>query len=134
MAKRSLDRLRVLTPCPLAAEFQEPVSHCRVCGRDVLDLSSYTREEAARLLSTSEPPCVRVMTQDGRPIFRGAAIAAGVAATLVGGAQATASLIRQLPALGAAVEQALESDGEPLVPTRGLHVTGGVVMPGQTWH
>jgi len=35
MTKRSLDTLRVLTPCPLAAEFQEPVSHCKVCGRDV---------------------------------------------------------------------------------------------------
>ena len=61
---------RAIAPCPLAAEFREPVSNCRVCGRDVLDLSVYTREEAARLLSTKEPPCVRFALRDGVPVFR----------------------------------------------------------------
>jgi hypothetical protein len=133
MAKRSLDTLRVLTPCPLAAEFQEPVSHCRVCGREVLDLSCYTRAEAAKLLSTSEPPCVRFLMRDGRPIFREAAIAAGVAVTLVAGVQAGTSLVRQLPALSAAVEQTLETHAKPAVPYA-FKVTGGMVAPSQEWH
>jgi hypothetical protein len=66
---RSLDRLRVLTPCPLATTFNEPVSHCQVCGRDVLDLSALTREEAAAVLSTTTPPCVRFVLNQGRPVF-----------------------------------------------------------------
>jgi hypothetical protein len=134
MAKRSLDTLRVLTPCPLAAAFQEPVSHCRVCGRDVLDLSSFTREEAAKLLSTSEPPCVRFVMRDGRPTFREAAIAAGVAATLVGGVQAGKLLVRQGPALNAAIERTLDTSEKPIPASRNLSVTAGIPPPSHEWH
>jgi hypothetical protein len=111
MAKRSLDALRVLTPCPLAAGFQEPVSHCKVCGRDVLDLSSFTREEAAALLSTSEPPCVRFALRDGRPVFRDVVRAAAVAAVIAGAGEAMIRAAVQRP-----------------------QVTGGVVARGDKWH
>src|SRR5690349_11794549 len=99
MARRSLDKLRVLTPCPLAAGFQEPVSHCKVCRRDVLDLSTFTREEAARLLSTSEPPCVRFVVREGRPVFRDALRTAAIAATIAGAAQGTARAVIDPPPL-----------------------------------
>jgi hypothetical protein len=132
MAKRSLDTLRVLTPCPLAAEFQEPVSHSRVCGPDVL--SAFTREEAAKLLSTSEPPCVRFLVREDRPVFREAAIAAGVAATLFGAVQAGVSLVKQGPELASAIEQALEPRDAPQPPPHKFRVTGGVIARDQEWH
>ena len=97
MARRSLDLLpESLTPCPLAAEFQEPVSHCRVCGRDVLDLSRFTREEAAHILSTTEPPCVRFTVSDGKPLFAKTAKAVALAA-LVGGAVAAREAANRPP-------------------------------------
>ena len=114
--KRSLDRLfRVLTPCPLAAGFREPVSRCKVCGRDVLDLSQFTREEAAQLLSTNEPPCVRFVMRGGRPLFRTAV----VTATLAGAALSFARAAVERPP----IVQILDA------PVR----TGGVVAGGHQW-
>ena len=126
MTKRSLDTLRVLTPCPLAAEFQEPVSHCKVCGRDVLDLSTFTREEAARLLSASEPPCVRFVLRDGRPVFREALPTAMMVTVLAGAAQAGVRAAIEPPPL---VEK-LEAVMRPDPPLR----TGGVIAPNHEWH
>src|SRR5207244_4517508 len=110
MARRSLDTLRVLTPCPLASEFQEPVSHCKVCGRDVLDLSTFTREEAARLLSTSEPPCVRFVMRDGRPMFREALRTAVMVTVLAGAAQAGGRAASEPPPPGEGLEGAERAD------------------------
>jgi|SRR6267142_3490264 len=130
MAKRSLDTLRVLTPCPLASEFQEPVSHCKVCGRDVLDLSSFTREEAAALLSTSEPPCVRFVLREGRPMFRDVLRTASVAAMLAGTVQAGIhAVLEPPPAL-----QDLIASVRSTAPSEALVVTGGVVAPNHDWH
>jgi hypothetical protein len=95
---------RAITPCPLAAEFREPVSHCRVCGRDVLDLSQYTAEEAARLLSTAEPPCVRVALRNGVPIFRTVAQVAAVTALAAGAAAAISSRLPAPPPALPAIE------------------------------
>jgi hypothetical protein len=130
MAKRSLDTLRVLTACPLASEFHEPVSHCNVCGRDVLDLSSFTREEAAALLSTSEPPCVRFVLRDGRPMFRDVLRTASVAAMLGGAVQAGIhAALEPPPALQAVIDAV-----QPTAPSAGLRVMGGLVAPRQDWH
>ena len=130
MTKRSLDTLRVLTPCPLASEFQEPVSHCRVCGRDVLDLSSFTREEAAALLSTSEPPCVRFVLRDGRPMFRDVLRTASVAAMLAGAVEAGIhAALEPPPAL-----QHVIASVQSTAPSEGLRVTGGLVAPNHEWH
>lgn len=126
MARRSLDTLRVLTPCPLAAEFQEPVSRCKVCGRDVLDLSTFTREEAARLLSTSQPPCVRFVLREGRPVFSETLRTAAVAATLAGAAFATARAAIDPPP----IVQELAAVLRPHPPL----VMGGVIRSGQDWH
>ena len=126
MARRSLDALRVLTPCPLAAEFQESVSHCKVCGREVLDLSSFTREEAARLLSTSEPPCVRFVLRDGPPVFREALRTAVMVTVLAGAAQAGVRAALEPPPLVEKLEAAMRSDP----PLR----TGGVIARNHEWH
>jgi len=125
MSKRSLDTLRVLTPCPLAAEFREPVSHCRVCGRDVLDLSTFTREEAARLLSTSEPPCVRFVMQEGKPIFREVLRTAALVTVLAGAAEAGVRAAIEPPPL----IRKLEAAPRPAPP----QVMGGVA-PNHEWH
>lgn len=130
MTKRSLDTLRVLTPCPLASEFREPVSHCRVCGRDVLDLSWFTREEAAALLSTSEPPCVRFVLRDGRPMFREVLRTASVAAMLAGAVQAGIhAALEPPPAL-----QNLVASVQSTAPSEHLMVTAGGIAPRQDWH
>jgi len=130
MTRRSLDTLRVLTPCPLASEFQEPVSHCKVCGRDVLDLSSFTREEAAALLSTSEPPCVRFVLRDGRPMFRDVLRTASVAAMLAGAVEAGIhAALEPPPAL-----QHVIASVQSTAPSEGLRVTGGLVAPNHEWH
>ena len=121
MAIRSLDTLRPLTPCALASEFQEPVSLCRVCGRDVLDLSTFTREEAARLLSTSVPPCVRFVLRDGKPVFRKVVAAAAVAGLVGAAALARANApSRQVPG----------PETRPPIIDR---MTGGEIAPGQDW-
>jgi hypothetical protein len=130
MAKRSLDTLRVLTPCPLASEFQEPVSHCKVCGRDVLDLSSFTREQAAALLSSSEPPCVRFVLRDGRPMFRDVLRTASVAAMLAGAAQAGIHAVLEPPPALQDVIASIRSTA----PSEELMVTAGVVAPNHDWH
>ena len=111
---RSLDKLRVLTPCPLATTFNEPVSHCQVCGREVLDLSALTREEAAAVLSRTTPPCVRFVLSEGRPVFRNALIA--IAATVV--AAANCESVREK------VSHAMTASREAPI------ATGGVVVPG----
>jgi copper oxidase (laccase) domain-containing protein len=130
MAKRSLDTFRVLTPCPLAADFQEPVSHCKVCGRDVLDLSACTREEAAALLSSTQPPCVRVALNDGRPVFREVARAAAVAAVIAGAGEAVVrAAIERPPAV-----QRIAAAVEAARPQPRFEVTAGVVAPGDRWH
>jgi len=122
--------LRVLTPCPLASEFQEPVSHCKVCGRDVLDLSSFTREEAAALLSTSEPPCVRFVLRDGRPMFRDVLRTASVAVMLAGAVEAGIhAALEPPPAL-----QHVIASVQSTAPSEGLRVTGGLVAPNHEWH
>ena len=133
MAKRSLDALRVLTPCPLAAGFQEPVSHCRVCGRDVLDLSSFTREEAARILSTAEPPCVRFVLRDEKPVFRQVARAAVVATVLAGAATATALAVTADPAPPPLVYTAKKHIDPAPAPTN-MRVTGGIPPRAEDWH
>jgi hypothetical protein len=115
MTRRSLDRLRVLTPCPLATTFNEPVSHCQACGRDVLDLSALTREEAAAVLSRATPPCVRFVLSEGRPVFRTTLIA--LAATAV----AAANCERVRAKLSDAITVLREA---PVV-------TGGVIAPGK---
>jgi len=130
MGKRSLDTLRPLTPCPLAAGFQEPVSHCQVCGRDVLDLSAYTREEAAALLSVAEPPCVRFALADGKPVFREVLRTAMIAATLAGAAESAVRAMVEQPPL---VRQ-LEAAADAVKPSADLTVTGGVPAAGHTWH
>jgi hypothetical protein len=130
MTRRSLDTLRVLTPCPLASEFQEPVSHCKVCGRDVLDLSSFTREEAAALLSTSEPPCVRFVLRDGRPMFRDVLRTASVAAMLAGAVEAGIHAAWEPPPSLQHVIASVQS----AAPSEGLRVTGGRVAPNHERH
>jgi hypothetical protein len=109
MERRSIDDLEV-TPCPLASEFQEPVSLCRVCGREVLDLSQFTREEAARILSKTVPPCVRFALRDGKPLFRNAVVAAGAAAFLT----ATATLVTLRSREAAPLPVPVQLGGAPL--------------------
>jgi len=47
--------------------------------------SPFTREKAATLLSTSEPPpCVRFVLHDDRPVFRGALRAAAIGVAVAG--------------------------------------------------
>ena len=129
MAERSLDTLRPLTPCPLAAGFQEPVSHCKVCGRDVPDLSACTREEAASLLSVAEPPCVRFGLRDGKPVFREVLRTAMVAATLAGAAKSGMRAVMEKPAVVRQIEAAA-------LPIRADHWmgTGAKIAPDQRWH
>ena len=106
------------------------MSHCRVCGRDVLDLSWFTREEAAALLSTSEPPCVRFVLRDGRPMFREVLRTASVAAMLAGAVQAGIhAALEPPPAL-----QNLVASVQSTAPSEHLMVTAGGIAPRQDWH
>jgi hypothetical protein len=86
MPFRSLDTLQVTKPCSLASAFHEKASFCQVCHRDVLEVSSLTRQEAAAALSGPRAPCIRLVLRNGRPLFRevaaaaaGLLVAAGVA-------------------------------------------------------
>ena len=126
MARRSLDTLRPLTPCPLAAGFQEPVSHRKVCGREVLDLSAYSREEAAALLSVAEPPCVRFVLRDGKPVFREVLRTAIVAVTIAGAAESVVRAAVEKPPMVRQAETAASKAAEGFV-------TGGAVAPDQKW-
>ncbi|MCA1825398.1 MAG: hypothetical protein LC689_00480 [Myxococcales bacterium] len=92
----------------------------------MLDLSTFTREEAARLLSTSEPPCVRFVLREGRPVFREALRTAAMVTVLAGAAQAGVRIAIDPPAL---VEK-LEAAVRPGPPT----MTGGVIVRNQEWH
>ena len=121
MAQRSLDTLRPLTPCPLAAGFQDRVSHCEVCGREVLDLSAYTREEAAQLLSVAEPPCVRLALRNGKPVFGEVLRTALVAVTLAGASESALRAIVEKPA----VVCHLKAGARLLERPADLEVTGG---------
>ncbi len=103
------------------------MSRCGVCGRDVLDLSAFTRQEAAALLSVAEPPCVRFVLREGRPVFREVLRTAAMAAALAGVAEATVraafegpGVLRQAEAAATSLQSALP-------------VTGGKIAPGHKW-
>lgn len=137
MATRRLETLpQAIRPCPLTAEFKDPVSHCRVCDRDVFDLSSLTREEAAALLSRDEPPCVRFMVREGQPVFQKVARTVAVAA-LVGSAVYAGAALQPEPVamqarhIVAAIEETAKAAADAMTtstPSRGSGANPGQGM------
>jgi len=83
-------------------------------------------DEAARLLSTSEPPCVRFVLRDGRPVFREALRTAVMVTVLAGAAQAGVRAAIEPPPLVEKLEAAMRPDP----PLR----TSGVIARNDEWH
>lgn len=100
----------------------------------MLDLSSFSREEAVRLLSVSEPPCVRfAVRDDGRPIFREDMVAITAAALLSRASVAAAGRGEQKrdDADGGAAGRALAAGAAP---GNGWCAAASAASPSLKWH